>query len=115
MALTPAVEREVVGKLQDDRRVYLDSGGNIIYPVMPVDENGSAIGNLLKYSISEIDDDASPNYYGFERSNGAWYILKETISPGANTYRYAAGSSDLATSWGNRATTVTYDTFANTF
>lgn len=58
---------------------------------------------LEKYAISNIDADASPNYYGFEASDGAWYILKETVSAGADTYLYFAGASDLSTNWTNRA------------
>ena len=114
MALTPAIEREVVGKLQDDRRVYLDASGSIIYPVTNIDQDGNVAVNLSGYKISDIDDDASPNYYSYERSDGAWYILKETISPGASTYRYIAGTSDLSTNWGNRVS-LSYDTFTNTF
>ena len=53
------------------------------------------------YRISDIDDDATPNYYGFLKADGSWYILKETVSAGANTYRYVAGSSGY--NWSNRA------------
>lgn len=69
-------------------------------------------GNLSDYKISDIDADASPNYYGFLRSDGAWYIIKETISAGNDTYRYASGSSGY--NWSNRAS-ETYQSFDNTF
>lgn len=65
---------------------------------------------LSKYRISDTDDDASPNYYGFLDKDGAWYILKETIVSGANTYRYAKGTSNYATNWTNRAS-LSYDYF----
>jgi hypothetical protein len=70
---------------------------------------------LSGYSISDKDDDASPNYFGFVDRDGNWYILKETVSAGADTYRYASGSSNYATNWTNRATTVVYDYFYNAF
>lgn len=60
-------------------------------------------GSLSNYKISDIDDDASPNYYGFIDKDGNWYIIKETISAGNNTYRYIKGSSDYTTNWTGRA------------
>jgi hypothetical protein len=66
------------------------------------------------YKISDKDDDASPNYYGFVSKNGAWYILKETVLAGADTYRYAKGSSDYTTNWTNRAS-LSYDYYHNVF
>ncbi len=114
MALVPAVWREETGKLFDDLRVYLDSSSNIIFAVTNVDEDGNAVVSLSGYNISNIDADATPNFYGFERADGAWYILKETLVAGADVYEYLKGSSDLATTWATRAT-ESYDTFANTF
>ncbi len=114
MALTPGVWREETGKLFDDLRVFTDSADNIVFAVKEVDDDGNATTSLAAYSISNIDADASPNYYGFERADGAWYILKETLSTGADVYEYLKGSSDLATTWATRAS-ETYDTFANTF
>lgn len=58
---------------------------------------------MAKYRIADKDDDASPNYYGFLDPRGNWYILKETVSAGGDTYRYARGGSDYATNWTNRA------------
>lgn len=69
---------------------------------------------LASYKISDKDDDASPNYFGFTKADGSWYILKETVSAGADTYRYAAGSSSYTTNWTNRAS-LSYDYFYNTF
>ena len=69
---------------------------------------------LAFYKISDKDDDASPNYFGFVNADGSWYILKETVSAGADTYRYAAGSSSYTTNWTNRAS-LSFDHFFNVF
>lgn len=65
---------------------------------------------LTPYQIADKDDDASPNYYGFTRPDGYWYILKETVSAGADTYRYATGTSAYTTAWTGRAG-LSYDYF----
>jgi len=54
-----------------------------------------------RYHISDDDNASDPEYYGFTRSDGYWYILKITNS--SSTYRYFAGSSAYATGWTNRA------------
>lgn len=83
--------------------------------VILVNSTGSISSDTLaSYRISDKDDDASPNYYGFVNADGAWYILKETVSAGADTYRYAAGSSDYTTNWTNRAS-LSYGYFYSTF
>lgn len=69
---------------------------------------------LAGYQITDKDDDASPNYYGFTDKIGSWYILKETVSAGADTYRYVSGSSGYTTNWTNRAS-LTYDYFYGAF
>jgi hypothetical protein len=63
------------------------------------------------YTISEIDDDAFPNYYGFVHKSGAWYIAKEE-STGA--FRYYKGASDFSTGWANRVG-YTYGYFDDIF
>lgn len=80
-----------------------DSSGNQIDPAEKQPTDG--------YSISEVDDDDSPSYYGFIHKNGAWYIAKEE-STGA--YRYTKGASSFSTNWTNR-TSLTYDYFDNIF
>lgn len=70
--------------------------------------------DLSDYKISNIDADATPNFYGFERRDGSWYIMKETISPGADVYEYLKGTSDLASNWATRVAN-SYDTFGNVF
>lgn len=69
---------------------------------------------LEGYFAADGDSDASPNYYGFVRADGSWYILKETLSAGADTYKYAKGDNNYSTNWGNRAG-LTYDYFHNVF
>lgn len=59
---------------------------------------------LAKYAIVDKDDDAEPNYFGFQDGDGNWYIMKEE----SNAYRYTAGTSDYSTNWGNRAS-LSYD------
>ena len=75
-----------------------------------------AFGPLILdgYFAADGDADASPNYYGFVRADGAWYILKETLSAGADTYKYAKGDSRYEANWTNRAN-LTYDYYHNVF
>lgn len=70
--------------------------------------------SLQDYKISDVDADASPNYYGYTRKDGYWYILKETISAGNDTYRYAKGTSGYTTNWTNRVS-LTYNYFDTEF
>jgi hypothetical protein len=82
------------------------------------DEYKSAQNELelptARYSIADKDADASPNYYGFTDAFGAWYIMKETVSAGADTYRYCKGANDYTTNWTNRAS-LSYDYFYTVF
>lgn len=55
---------------------------------------------LAKYKFADLDDDASPNYYGATDVDGAWYILKEDTA--AKTLRYATGETDYTTGWTGR-------------
>ncbi len=115
MTLTPASETEETGKWKEKRKVYVDdsvSPSRVIDTVVIEGQGGGV--DLSEYNVSNMDADVSPNYYGFERADGAWYILRETLIAGADEYMYIAGSSDLSTTWATRAS-ETYDTFANTF
>ena len=61
------------------------------------------VGDIFSgYVIAKKDDDASPNFYGYVRADGSWYILRETISAGNDSYEYANGSRDFDTNWSNR-------------
>lgn len=97
-----------------DDRVFTDDNKLVVPAVAIIGKDGNQKVDLSDYGKYKIDADASPNYYGFERRDGAWYIMKETISAGDDTYEYTKGSSDIATNWTNRVS-LSYDTFANTF
>jgi len=88
-------------------------GSNQAVKVIDGDGNVSVVSVIAGYIASEIDA-SSPAYYGFERPDGAWYIMKETISGSDTTYTFAAGTSGFATAWTNRAT-QSYDTVSATF
>lgn len=72
---------------------------------------GAVLGN---YKINDVDADTSPNYYGFTDKDGNWFILKETLSAGADTYRYVKGSSNYTTNWTARVG-LSYDYYYNVF
>jgi hypothetical protein len=87
------------------KRIAVDANGQII-----------TIGDdpLFPFKISDLDDDETTtgyNYYGYVKNSGAWYIMREDLDNKA--YRYATGSTDYATNWGNRIATVTYDYLFN--
>ena len=65
-----------------------------------ISNNTATSDPLAKYKFADLDDDASPNYYGATDSEGNWYILKEDTS--AKTLRYATGDEDYATNWTGR-------------
>ncbi len=67
-----------------------------------------------EYFPYKLDQDASPMYYGLHRKDGAWMIIKETLSPGDDTYEVAVGASDIATNWTNRAS-LTYGIYEDAF
>ncbi len=93
---------------------FVDSTGWRARGVVILDGAGNHNNDLSGYKISITDADATPKYYGKERADGAWYIMKEEVSAGNDIYTYAAGDSDFATNWGNRAS-LSYDTVSNTF
>ena len=55
---------------------------------------------LDQYKASDTDATSDPQYYGFLRNDGAWYIMKVS---GGNTFRYQIGGSDYAANWAARA------------
>lgn len=91
------------------KEFIINAAGELEVSIASVATN---LDSLDGYKISDIDADASPNYYGFLRADGAWYILKETIVPGDDTYRYVAGSSSYT--WSGR-TGLSYVTFDSAF
>ncbi len=94
---------------------YVDDNGRRARGVFVLDHDGAAATDpLLGYNASNIDDDESPYYYGFEKSDGSWYIRKIVVAAGNDVHTFLKGASDLATSWGTRLVN-SYDTFSNTF
>ena len=75
-----------------------------------ISNNTATSDPLAKYKFADLDDDASPNYYGATDSEGNWYILKEDTS--AKTLRYATGDSDYTTNWTGRVS-LTYQYLYN--
>lgn len=72
--------------------------------------NTARLSELGSYEISDTDDDAEPNYYGYLKSSGEWYIMKEE----SGTYRYAKGDDGYTTAWTARAS-QSYDYFDGVF
>lgn len=90
-------------------------GGTTFFPIKVGDDGILSVGNALsEYAIANIDGDGTPNYYGFLKSDGTYYIMKEVLSAGADIYTYTRGISDYSTAWTNRAT-EDYGTFAAKF
>ena len=108
-------KRVIIGSEQnDDRKVELQVlGTTVVIPVAEIDSTGTiATPDVLRgYKINDLEE-GSTNYYGFERADGAWYILRSTTS--ATVFRYAKGSSNYSTAWTNRAS-QSYSTFGATF
>ncbi len=80
----------------------------------------SAANPVDGYQINDNDSDASPNYYGFTDKDGNWYVMKETIAAGANTYRYATLTLNptvtlYSDAWTARTTTLIYGYFYEAF
>lgn len=88
-----------------------DFAGNKITPLNRFPVEG--LDPLDKYRPSDQDLSGDPSYYGFLDRSGNWYILRQNLSTGE--FRYAKGSSEYATNWGNRSTTLTYDLFSEVF
>lgn len=64
------------------------------------------------YAISNIEDTGTYKYFGFEDADGAWYIMRKTIS--SSTFEYVKGASNYSTAWTNRAS-QTYGSYSSTF
>jgi hypothetical protein len=75
----------------------------------------STVMHSKKYMICNKDDDASPNYYGFEAADGSWYIMKWTVSAGADVFAYESGTSGYSTGWTARTTTNVYQSYGTEY
>ena len=62
--------------------------------------NSLSDGNniLQSYAASDIQS-GTTSYFGFLRSDGAWYIVQKT----STAIRYIKGASDYTTNWTGRA------------
>jgi len=85
----------------------------------PVEKAGDDLGlgvvaQNKKYMVANKDDDASPNYYGFESADGAWFIMKWTVDPGNDIFQYKRGDEDYSTNWTNRAS-LTFKSYSEEF
>lgn len=84
------------------------------------DEIVTAIGNITispakateAYSISNIEETATYKYFGFEKADGGWYIMRKTLA--TSIFLYYAEASDYSTGWTDRAT-HTYVAYSGAF
>ena len=60
------------------------------------------------YSISDLDESGTTKYYGFLKDDGGWYIMSVT----STAVRYVKGTSGYSFA---SPSSLTYDTFSNTF
>ena len=65
-----------------------------------------------QYAINNKEATATYKYFGFQKSDGGWYIMRKTIA--TNIFEYVAGASAYSTAWTNRAT-QTYTDYATAF
>ena len=97
------------------------TGGGTYYNVK-VNPSGSLLtettlsGVYMKetgsYSIANKEATATYKYFGFQKSDGGWYIMRKTIA--TNIFEYVAGASAYSTAWTNRAS-QTYTDYATAF
>ena len=79
-----------------------DSLGNKIDPAEKKPTDG--------YEISNIDDAGNPQYYGFIKKTGAWYIMQKN----SGSFLYAKGNDSYTTNWAARGA-LTYDYYNTVF
>lgn len=60
------------------------------------------------YAISDLDESGTTKYYGFLKDDGGWYIMSVT----GTAVRYVKGASGYSFA---SPSSLTYDTFSNTF
>ena len=85
------------------------------------DTTGAQIDPAIKhptdgYKIARLDESDSIDtnaYYGFLRSDGAWFIMREESD---GTYKYAKGGANfISTGWDVRNTTLSYAEYNTVF
>ena len=52
-------------------------------------------------TISDIEEGAIYNYYGYSRSEGSWIIMRANTA--LTEFRYDVGGSNYSTAWAGRA------------
>jgi len=98
--------------------VRLTDGKEFYKAVMQAVSGGAGETDpLVGYQPSDIDEATSTKYYGFVKSNSAWYIMREA----SGAYRYAVGkpvgghgTNNYADAWIDRAN-LTYNYFFEVF
>lgn len=99
-----------------DGTIIVSDGGDTITVDGTISTTQSTTPWLIskQYQICNKDDDATPNYYGFEASDGSWYIMRWTVSAGADVFEYSKGSSNYSTGWTGRVG-LSYAGWGDTF
>ena len=75
-----------------------------------LNQSSKTISGMSGYVLSNKDDDATPNYYGYLNTDGHWYIMKEVVSAGDDTYTFAKGTSGYSAAWSGRVG-LSYDVY----
>lgn len=93
-------------------RVTVEDDGSVPVTIKADQSAGSTVYSKPTdaYALSDIDDSTTTEYYGYEKSDGGWYIKKLA----SNAITFVKGSSNYSTAWTNRAS-QTYASFATTF
>lgn len=69
------------------------------------------------YKVADEADkvgDSTIRYYGFTNREGAWFIMKQTVSGTTSSYHFVKGASAYTTAWSARES-QTYEYFYQTF
>ncbi len=76
-------------------------GGNSVTEVVGIKDSEGKIIDPSKehptdgYSVTDIDDEHSPAYYGFVKKDGSWYVMQNV----SGTFRYVKGASNYQSNW----------------
>lgn len=93
------------------RRGIIDNGETASFRTTGSGSSSGGAKPTDVYALSNIDDSTTTEYYGYEDADGNWYIKKLDTS---NAITFAAGTSNYATAWTNRAS-QTYASYKDTF
>lgn len=93
-------------RLTDGKRFY-----NALQAVAQAVSGAGETDPLVGYQICERDDTSYPHYFGYAKTNGDWYIMRETS---AGAYRFSKGAPQanggglFSDAWTDRAN-LTYN------